>query len=340
MDLRPFPLVLALFLVNPGCLESLDDIGDDDAADDDSSGVPADDDTGDDDTGDDDTADDDSSGADDDTGDDDSPPVAVTAAGRYGCVLRESGEVDCWGFNAYGTGITPEAVMVQIDSSIYHSCGLDENDEIQCWGCGDGQDFEQCDAPTGGSYLQAVTGGYHACALDTATRVPECWGCLGHDDGQCTPREGMLTQIAAGLKHSCGIRTDSTVDCWGDNLHGQLDEPVAEMLQIASNYDHSCGIDVDGNAHCWGCDDNDHGQCTVPAGTFTDISTGQYHSCAVATDDSIVCWGCSTHDNGQCTVPSGEYVDVATGGMHTCALTSTLEIVCWGSNDDGQCDGP
>lgn len=30
------------------------------------------------------------------------------------------------------------------------------------------------------------------------------------------------TRVAAGPAHTCGIRSDGTLWCWGENLHGQL----------------------------------------------------------------------------------------------------------------------
>ena len=31
--------------------------------------------------------------------------------------------------------------------------------------------------------------------------------------------------ITAGGAHSCGLRTDGTITCWGDNRHGQATAP-------------------------------------------------------------------------------------------------------------------
>ncbi|WP_420621189.1 hypothetical protein [Candidatus Poriferisodalis sp.] len=34
-----------------------------------------------------------------------------------------------------------------------------------------------------------------------------------------------FTSVSAGTWHSCGVRSDATVTCWGDNKHGQADAP-------------------------------------------------------------------------------------------------------------------
>ena len=33
---------------------------------------------------------------------------------------------------------------------------------------------------------------------------------------------GEFTAIAAGFAHSCGIRTDKTATCWGNNEYEQI----------------------------------------------------------------------------------------------------------------------
>ncbi|MBV9791136.1 MAG: hypothetical protein JOZ51_23270, partial [Chloroflexi bacterium] len=41
--------------------------------------------------------------------------------------------------------------------------------------------------------------------------------------GQSTPPSGTFTQVSTGYLHSCGLRTDSTIICWGDNSYYQVD---------------------------------------------------------------------------------------------------------------------
>ena len=41
--------------------------------------------------------------------------------------------------------------------------------------------------------------------------------------GQYT--NGQYTAITAGGAHSCALKTDNTITCWGDNGDGQADPP-------------------------------------------------------------------------------------------------------------------
>ena len=50
----------------------------------------------------------------------------------------------------------------------------------------------------------------------------------GHNEhGQIDTPEGAFWYIAAGDYHTCGMRTDQTITCWGNNEHGQSDAPKA-----------------------------------------------------------------------------------------------------------------
>ena len=52
---------------------------------------------------------------------------------------------------------------------------------------------------------------------------------------------------------------------------------------------HSCALRTDGTLACWGL--NVDGQATPPAGTYTAVSAGAVHSCALRTDGTLACWG-------------------------------------------------
>ena len=72
--------------------------------------------------------------------------------------------------------------------------------------------------------------------------------------------------------HTCGVRTDGTVACWGSNSYGQATPPAGTFSQVSAGGYHTCGVKTDATLACWGY--NDFGQATPPAGTFTDVSAG------------------------------------------------------------------
>jgi hypothetical protein len=77
------------------------------------------------------------------------------------------------------------------------------------------------------------------------------------------PPDGTFLQVSAGQYHTCGIRTDNTLVCWGYNLYGQVGKvPDGEFKQVDAGYGHACAITTDNRLYCWGR--NDYGQASVP----------------------------------------------------------------------------
>ena len=52
---------------------------------------------------------------------------------------------------------------------------------------------------------------------------------------------------------------------------------------------HTCAIRTDDTIACWGLDF--FGATNAPAGTYKAVTAGAFHTCAIRTDDTITCWG-------------------------------------------------
>jgi alpha-tubulin suppressor-like RCC1 family protein len=72
-------------------------------------------------------------------------------------------------------------------------------------------------------------------------------------------------RLTVGGYHSCAVRGNGTVKCWGYNGNGELGDgsttnrstPVtvvglANVVAIASGSGHACALDGGGNVSCWG----------------------------------------------------------------------------------------
>ncbi|MDE0709715.1 MAG: S-layer homology domain-containing protein [bacterium] len=151
------------------------------------------------------------------------------------------------------------------------------------------------------------------------------------------PDEGDFTAVAVGWDHSCGLRRDRTVTCWGDNGKGQAAPPDGEFVAVAAGRSHTCGIDARQEIVCWGWDGR--GATEAPEGRFIAVTAGGDHSCAIRTDRSVACWG-ADHAR-QADPPPGEFAAIAAGEWHTCGLSDTDQtLTCWGADNDGQADPP
>ncbi len=86
------------------------------------------------------------------------------------------------------------------------------------------------------------------------------------------PPEGDFVSVSAGGVHTCGMRTDGSVVCWGGNddgeggdFIGQATPPEGSFASVSAGGVHTCGVKADGVAVGWGW--NLYGQAMPPGET-------------------------------------------------------------------------
>ena len=196
------------------------------------------------------------------------------------------------------------------------------------------------------SDIIAVTAGHdHVCATrDATTRELWCWGKgqygrLGNGSTTDQPLPVKIDSfvphqspvaLSAGSAHTCAIKDDATLWCWGFNEFGRLGD----------------GFTANRTTPFPVCDDS---VCSGQFGNTLQVSAGRYHTCAVTTGFGLYCWGgndVGQLGNGASGAGTDEYAPVhilsgigmvAAGYQHTCALVnSDGGVLCWGSNLYGQ----
>lgn len=317
----------------------------------------------------------------------------------------------------------------QVAAGGAHGCAVAADSTLWCWGRGrsnvNGQEDERDraapfevmpDSEIAGGWLFVDGGQEHSCAI-RADATLWCWGAHGfwrhgtdgrlgvespssapsilHQvEGDTELAEGWA-DVAAALDHSCGIRDDSTLWCWGvqggvgkvgvprprggANVHLRVyrrpqqivaDEPIAEgWVSVTTGRDHSCAIRQDSTLWCWGrgpdgalglgefetrhADDvhyTDHQwlPAMVEEGTdlqegWASVSAGDEHTCAIRDDSTLWCWGKGLGQGHQSPrwrsrpkqVDAGEelpqgWVSVSAGATATCAIADDGSLWCWG----------
>lgn len=330
--------------------------------------------------------------------------VVMDLANAHCSAVDRQGGLWMWGANQQGALTLPEtttesttpvrvsgsqewtAVAVGGSYPAQFSCGIAAPGDLFCWGTdGDGQ------TGTGGSQPGAVptrvgtesdwtaVGGGFAFACGIRGGSLYCWG-YGSDSNrlglasipsdtttpQLLPGSDSWTQLSVGDGHTCAIREDQSLWCWGDNQEGQLGHPANDTplqveggtsyVQVSAGGLHTCGIRANRTLWCWG--DNARGQLGVSqsastpvqvddATNWTSIAVGAAHTCGVRDDASLWCWGGG--DGGElgmgvfADVPtptlvpeSGPWSRVFAGDGYSCGVKEDGTVWCWGRNGNGQ----
>lgn len=224
-----------------------------------------------------------------------SPPPGsfrqVASGAYHGCGLREDGGVSCWGDNMLKQCDAPSGAFVQISAGLMHTCGLRDDGRLACWGL----QKESLKVP-GGTYTRVAAGGMHACALDPQGEA-RCWDYRSGAPSYDVPEGPFVDLTASGAyaysesgSLTCGLRTNGSIACWGDDVFGLLDPPAGEFVQVSAGAEHACALTKDGHVACWGGDPGYHERLPAEGG-FVAVSAGYYHSCGLKDGGVVECWG-------------------------------------------------
>ncbi len=167
--------------------------------------------------------------------------------------MKTDGTVACWGRNDYGQATPPAGTFTQVSAGGLHTCGVRTDGTIVCWGW---NIYGQTAAPAG-TFSEVSAGLWHTCGVKTdgtvACAVMEsCDITCGrplrekNDFGQATPPSGTFTQISAGSLHTCGVKTDGTLACWGKNDSGESTPPTGTFTEVSAGSQHTCGLKTNG----------------------------------------------------------------------------------------------
>jgi hypothetical protein len=95
------------------------------------------------------------------------------------------------------------------------------------------------------------------------------------------------------------VTSNGAIRCWGNNAFRQSEPLTGKFTWVTAGAAHTCALRTDNTVECWGVDSGDpfldalfdSGQQHAPSGYFDHIDAGQYHNCGVRPDGSVTWWG-------------------------------------------------
>jgi alpha-tubulin suppressor-like RCC1 family protein len=230
--------------------------------------------------------------------------VALGGSLLGSCALERGGPVWCWGLTAFGNGSSTGA-PVRIDSLSNVRELIDATGSVLAWQ----QDGTLMDGSSTSGFFGAS--------------IPPSWvvapGMAGH---LCaTLPDGTLRCWGANLRSQLGIAnmTDPAVF----RVPG---DPGLDCVRSAARADyHTCAVRTDGTVWCWGRNDEgesgapetENGPCPGGGGRFCvlrprrvegidqvgSVFVGTGRSCAIRTDRTVWCWGSAYGTVGRRPLP-------------------------------------
>ena len=165
--------------------------------------------------------------------------------------------------------------------------------------------------------------------------------------GSTLSAEGAVRSVvSAGGDHTCAIKTDGSLECWGFDGAGQVSGPNAEGGTFTQ---------VSAAAFAYVRDQDRRqprmlGLRRLRAGVGAQrggrhVHPGQRRPATIRARSrptaSLECWGFD--GSGQVSGPNAEggtFTQVSAGGEHTCAIKTDGTLECWGFDGSGQVSGP
>jgi len=148
--------------------------------------------------------------------------VGTSYGADFGCGVRPSGRLVCWGDDTgpYGgsEGVTdpPTGKFKVVRAGGYNACGVRQDGDAVCWG----QNYFGGPAqPLSGQFVDIQPGGIHGplCGLRPSHRI----SCVGDDQGPVPWTHGRYKEISVGWGDDeepgdlCAVHENGDLQCWG-----------------------------------------------------------------------------------------------------------------------------
>lgn len=173
-----------------------------------------------------------------------------------------------------------------------------------------------------------------------------------------------VIELSAGYYHTCAIRSDRSLYCWGSNERGQIGTGdkvetwtpkfiAANVYGVSAGGGHTCAIFEGGKVKCWG--NNNFGELGVSGvaealvpmdvpglSGIVKISADVWSTCALDNLGAVFCWGIYYHWGGLRSASPVPIPGISNSKKlcstlsFSCVITATGGVKCWGDNNYGQ----
>jgi alpha-tubulin suppressor-like RCC1 family protein len=317
----------------------------------------------------------------------DANAVCTNTPGAFSCAC---------GPGFIGDGKSCEAMYTAVSAGQYHACAVRADKTMWCWGLntsgqvgtgtGDVVFLRPAAAGSASDWTRVSAGAAFSCGLNTSGQIL-CWGAnstgqIGDGTGVTaltpTPLMGGVTDwisFDSGNNHSCAIRANGELSCWGTNTRGQIGDgsttnalqPVVVSAgpwsQVSVGSELSCAVRADHTLWCWGLNTSKqlgNGLTTnssLPvqektlSTSWASVTAGNAFACGVQLDGTRWCWGTNTlGQGGDGTVVAlaqptkigaeSDWTTIDAGDFAACGLRGSGALSCWGDGSLGQTAQP
>jgi hypothetical protein len=332
-------------------------------------------------------------------------PAAFTSAGALGgpaCTITGAGDMYCSGLNDFGqlgnNDTTDQSVptlvvgshsWAKVITDVDNVCGLTTSGDIYCWGyanLGDNNGWVEVHVPTlvpaAWKWSTFTFTDEGVCAVRSVSGAMYCWGEDYEGElgtGVASTTVDTISPVTGGhawkavdssAYSTCGIKSDDTLWCWGDNSEGALGKITASTANptqvnawtwksVTGGFGTVCGIRSNDAAYCWGSNSRGEGgdgsgdfdQLDTPTlvtngYSWTSLTAGDGSTCGIRNNGSAYCWGTNVYGQlGNNLATGNTDTPQLVAGSHTwtfisiesgaCGIDVSSDLYCWGENFNG-----
>ena len=260
------------------------------------------------------------------------------------CGLRADGGYVCWGDSTVSQ--PPGGEFVDVSSAGPNACAVSASGAVACWGTW------RVDPPSGPDFVEVTVYRDGACA-ERASGAVVCWSSNPYSEypkkfsskeaawtAWHDVAEGSFASVTTGGANAvCGLRHDSTLECWHDPGIECTDRHIGWYCHREDRILVATGEVVRSEPEIESLD--------APAGLFSQVSAHVGTFCGLRLDATVLCWGHTlqpavVHEGYRRApvlggdfsalqpTPAGHFTQVSAGAESSCGLRADGAAVCWG----------